>query len=82
VINVATGGRISLNQVLAVMNRIVGTSLEAIHQEPRVGDVRDSQADINKAKRMLGYKPIIGLEEGLRRTLAWCRAEQSTTARA
>jgi nucleoside-diphosphate-sugar epimerase len=73
VINVATGSRISLNQLLQTMNRIVGTSIQAIYKEPREGDVRDSQADISKAQRLLGYTPLIDLEAGLRRTLDWCR---------
>jgi nucleoside-diphosphate-sugar epimerase len=72
-INVATGGRISLNDLLKTMNRIVGTDINAIYKEPREGDVRDSQADIAKAKRLLGYEPSVGLEDGLRRTLDWCR---------
>ncbi len=59
VINVATGGRVSLNELLKTMNRIVGTNIEAIYKEPREGDVRDSQADISKAKRLLGYAPIV-----------------------
>ena len=73
VINVATGGRISLNELLRTMNRIVGTNIEAIHQDSRVGDVRDSQADITKARELLGYKPLVALEEGLRHTIEWCR---------
>jgi UDP-glucose 4-epimerase len=73
VINVATGGRISLNELLKTMNRIVGTNIEAVYREPREGDVRDSQADISKARRLLGYEPSVGLEDGLRRTLDWCR---------
>ena len=76
VINVATNGRVSLNELLAVMNRVVGTDLKAIYEEVRPGDVKDSQADITKAKELLGYTPIVGLEEGLRLTLAWCRAER------
>jgi nucleoside-diphosphate-sugar epimerase len=80
VINVATGGRISLNELVRVMNRIVGTELEPIYQEERAGDVRDSQADITKAKTLLGYTPIVPLEEGLRHTLAWCRAESAAPA--
>src|SRR5688572_20288565 len=56
VMNVATGGRISLNELLKPMNRIVGTSIEAIYKDPREGDVRDSQADIAKAKHLLGYE--------------------------
>ena len=75
VINVACGMRISLNKLLETMNRIVGTDMKAIYKEPRAGDVRDSQADITKAKTILGYAPIVDLEAGLRHTLAWCRAE-------
>jgi UDP-N-acetylglucosamine/UDP-N-acetyl-alpha-D-glucosaminouronate 4-epimerase len=81
VINVATGGRISLNELLRTMNRIVGTDVEAVYEEPRAGDVRDSQADISKAKRLLGYMPTVALEEGLRKTLDWCRAESAYAGR-
>jgi nucleoside-diphosphate-sugar epimerase len=73
--NVATGGRISLNDLLRTMNRILGTKIQAIYKEPRAGDVKDSQADITKAKRLLGYTPLVDLEEGLRRTLDWCRTQ-------
>ncbi len=78
VINVATGGRISLNELLRTMNRVVGTDLEALYREPRAGDVRDSQADITKARALLGYSPSVGLEEGLKKTLEWCRAESAS----
>ena len=74
VINVATGLRISLNDLLRTLNKIVGTTLQAVYKEERAGDVRDSQADITKAKEILGYTPAIGLEEGLRRTLNWARS--------
>ena len=74
VINVATGLRISLNELLRVMNKIVGTDLKAIYKEPRVGDVRDSQADISKARDLLGYAPIVSLEGGLKLTLDWFRS--------
>src|SRR5262252_4275869 len=66
VINVATGRRISLNDLLRVLNAIAGTSLTAVHRDPRAGDVRDSLADISKAARLLGYTPRVPLEEGLR----------------
>jgi nucleoside-diphosphate-sugar epimerase len=80
VVNVATGGRISLNDLLRVMNHIVGTQIEPIYKEERAGDVRDSQADVTKAKTLLGYAPIVSLEEGLRQTLAWCRTESGAPA--
>ena len=76
-INVATGGRISLNQLLAVMKTIVGSTVQAIYKETRTGDVKDSQADISKARVVLGYEPSVSLEEGLTRTLAWSRSESS-----
>jgi nucleoside-diphosphate-sugar epimerase len=80
VINVATGGRISLNQLLDVMNVIVGTDLRPIYKETRAGDVKHSQADISKAQRILGYTPLVTLEDGLRHTLDWCRSEAAEPA--
>jgi nucleoside-diphosphate-sugar epimerase len=80
VINVATGSRISLNELLRTLNAIAGANVEPVYAEPRVGDVRDSLADISKAKQLLGYTPLIGLEEGLKRTLAWARTESATAA--
>jgi UDP-N-acetylglucosamine/UDP-N-acetyl-alpha-D-glucosaminouronate 4-epimerase len=76
-INVATGSRMSLNELLKVMNRLVGTSMEPLRQEPRTGDVKDSQADISKAKSLLGYQPTVSSEEGLKRTLEWYRSERA-----
>ena len=75
-INVATGGRISLNELLRVMQQIVGTSLQPVYAETRQGDVQDSQADITKARTRLGYEPTVDLEEGLRRTLDWFRRDR------
>jgi nucleoside-diphosphate-sugar epimerase len=72
VINVACGSRISLNELLRVMNGLVGTNLQPIYKPGRTGDVTDSQADIAKAGALLGYRPLVGLEEGLQRTLDWC----------
>jgi nucleoside-diphosphate-sugar epimerase len=80
--NVATGGRISLNELLRVMNKICGTNAEAIYKEPRAGDVRDSQADISKARALLDYKPIVTLEDGLRQTIDWFRTETPAAGRA
>ena len=73
VINIATGLRISLNDLLRSLNKIVGSNLQAIYKEERAGDVRDSQADISLAKSLLGYAPTVNLEDGLRLTLEWAR---------
>ena len=75
VINVAAGGRVSLNELLRAMNAILGTQVRATYQAPRAGDVRDSQADIAKAKALLGYSPSVNWQDGLARTLAWYREE-------
>ena len=77
IINVATGGRISLNQLFYAIRDVVGGSLEPTYVEARQGDVRDSQADIRKAQELLGYEPIVSFEEGLSRTIAWYRAAQA-----
>jgi nucleoside-diphosphate-sugar epimerase len=73
VINVATGGRISLNQLFTAVRTLVGVTIEPIYSAPRAGDVRDSQADIGKAQRLLGYQPTVSFAEGLGRTVAWYR---------
>jgi nucleoside-diphosphate-sugar epimerase len=81
VINVATGGRISLKQLFYAMRDVIGGNLEPVYAEPRQGDVRDSQADIQKAKALLGYEATVPFEEGLVRTIAWYRtAGAATTA--
>jgi nucleoside-diphosphate-sugar epimerase len=79
VINVATGGRISLNDLFQAVRRLTGSSLEPIYAAERAGDVRDSQADITKARELLGYTPGVMLEDGLNRTLEWYRSSLSTT---
>lgn len=80
VINVATGGRISLNDLLHTLNGLAGSALSPLYAEARQGDVRDSQADITKARTLLGYAPLVSLEEGLRLTLEWARSEASLAA--
>jgi nucleoside-diphosphate-sugar epimerase len=77
VINVATGGRISLNELFATLQKIIGGSQRPEYLPERAGDVRDSQADIGKAQRILGYSPVVTFEEGLRRTVDWYRATAS-----
>ena len=74
VVNLATGRRVSLNYLMAAMNRIAGTTLPAIYRDARQGDIVDSQADISKARAVLGYAPSVTFEDGLERTLAWYRA--------
>jgi nucleoside-diphosphate-sugar epimerase len=78
VINVATGGRISLNTLFKTIRQLVDATVDPIYSAPRPGDVKDSQADISKARRILGYAPIVSFEEGLARTVAWYRDSHVT----
>jgi nucleoside-diphosphate-sugar epimerase len=80
VINVATGGRISLNQLFRTVRDLLGASIEPIYEDVRAGDVRDSQADISKAQRLLGYQPVVRFEDGLEKTVAWYRSSQVPVA--
>ena len=73
IVNVATGGRISLNQLFEAMRQMIGASVQPKYAPSRPGDVRDSQADITKARRLLGYEPIVSFEDGLQRTVDWYR---------
>jgi nucleoside-diphosphate-sugar epimerase len=72
--NVATGGRISLNELLSTLCDLLGVNVQAVYRDARAGDVRDSQADITRAKALTGYEPVVDLRQGLERTLAWYRA--------
>lgn len=76
VINVATASRISLNDLFRTVKEITGATVDPVYGPPRAGDVRDSLADIAKARQLLGYTPIVGLEEGLRQTVAWFASTQ------
>jgi nucleoside-diphosphate-sugar epimerase len=77
VFNVGTGGRFTLNQTLDLLGKIAGRPTNPRYDPPRTGDIRDSQADIGLARRLLGYEPRIGFEEGLRRTWEWYRGGRS-----
>jgi nucleoside-diphosphate-sugar epimerase len=73
VFNIGVGGRYSLNYTVTLLSQISGTRVEAKHDPPREGDIRDSQADITLARELLGYDPQVSYEEGLRRTVEWYR---------
>jgi len=73
--NAGNGNRYTLNHVWNLLQKIEGLSLPPKYAPPREGDVRDSQADTTAARRDLGHDPQFTLEQGLRRTLAWYRAQ-------
>jgi UDP-N-acetylglucosamine/UDP-N-acetyl-alpha-D-glucosaminouronate 4-epimerase len=75
--NVGTGHAVSLNQVLQMLQKTSGKTLETKYEPSREGDIRDSLADIRLAKEFLGYEPIVLFEEGLERTYAWYQAHHA-----
>lgn len=75
VINLAAGGQVILNDLVAKLNIILDTCLPPIYLEERPGDIKHSRADIAKAGQLLGYEPIVDFDEGLRRTAAWYRQQ-------
>jgi nucleoside-diphosphate-sugar epimerase len=65
VLNVATGRQASVNELADAIGATLGKPVEKEHLPTRTGDVRDSWADVSEARRVLGYEPTVGLEEGL-----------------
>jgi nucleoside-diphosphate-sugar epimerase len=80
VFNVGVSGRVSLNEVVDLLSKISGHRMDAKHDPPREGDIRDSQADITQARNLLGYDPRVDFEEGLRRTFEWYKTTQQAKA--
>ncbi|PYV27224.1 MAG: LPS biosynthesis protein WbpP [Acidobacteria bacterium] len=74
VINVGVGESSTLNQTVALLNKIFGRALTPHYAPPRAGDVRHSRADISLARRLLGYEPVVPFEPGLRQTVEWYRS--------
>jgi len=74
VFNIGTGGRFTLNHTLKLLEKFSGKSIRPKYDPPREGDIRDSQADISLARRILGYNPTVGFEEGLRCTWDWYKS--------
>ncbi len=73
-INLAAGGSILVNDLAAQLNAILGTNLAPTHVDERPGDIKHSRADISKARDLLGFKPIVSFEAGLRRAVEWYRS--------
>jgi len=75
VFNIAHGNRTTLLELVAALNKLLGTKIQPKHDDPRAGDIRDSQADISEAKKCLGFEPKIDFVEGLRRSIDYYRSE-------
>ena len=71
VFNIAKGEKSTLNELVSILNQITVNNIKAIHGPERSGDIKHSLADINKAKKLLGYYPATTPVEGLRKTYEW-----------
>jgi UDP-glucose 4-epimerase len=80
--NLATGQRITLNQTVEILRRLTGYKGEIEYGEPRSGDIKHSLAEITLAQKHLGYKPIVGFEEGLKRTVEWYKTVPEVNSKA
>jgi UDP-N-acetylglucosamine/UDP-N-acetyl-alpha-D-glucosaminouronate 4-epimerase len=81
VFNAGNGNRYSLNEIWEALQRIEGVKIPAKYGPTRAGDVRDSQADTTAVVSELGHAPRYSIEDGLRSTLQWYRATQTTAVR-
>lgn len=71
VINIACGERFSLNQMLKYLQGVFNLDIDPVYSGPRPGEVRDSLADVTKARKLLGYEPQTSFFEGLNKTVQW-----------
>jgi nucleoside-diphosphate-sugar epimerase len=73
VVNIACGEVITVNAIIKMINELVGKSVKPIYVPARKGDVKHSLADITAAKKLIGYKPVVGFKEGLEKAVEWYR---------
>jgi len=77
-INIACGERITLNEVVRLINQFLGKSVKPVYAPVRAGDVKHSMASIEKAKTLIGYEPVISFSEGLNRAIEWYKENSPT----
>ncbi len=73
VVNIACGYSVTINQIIDMINEIVGKSVKPNYTDPRPGDIKHSLADISLAEKVIGYKPVIDFKQGLEKAIDWYR---------
>lgn len=73
IFNIGGGSRVSINEVIKILEKITGKKANVRYKERQRGDVMDTHADTSKARKELGYNPKISVEEGLRKEVEWIR---------
>ena len=69
--NIACGERTTVNSLANTINEVLNKNIDPVHDEPRPGDVKNSYAEISKARKMLKYEPLVPFNEGLKKTINW-----------
>ncbi|PHQ39383.1 GDP-mannose 4,6-dehydratase [Halorubrum persicum] len=75
VFNIARGSTVTINKLVAVINKTLDRDIEPVHEDPRPGDIRHSVADISKANKSIGFEPDTSFTEGIERTVEWFRSQ-------
>jgi nucleoside-diphosphate-sugar epimerase len=73
VVNVACGEAVTVNAIIAMINRLLGKDVKPVYVPPRAGDIKHSLADITAARKLLGFEPVVLFREGLERSIDWYR---------
>ncbi len=73
VVNIACGERVTVNQIIAMINKALGKDVAPEYVPARAGDVKHSLAAIDLARQVIGYEPVVPFQEGLRRAIEWYR---------
>ncbi len=73
VVNVACGEKITVNEIIAMINEMVGKNVVPIYAPARAGDVKHSLADITAARELIGFEPVVLFRDGLEKAIAWYR---------
>lgn len=73
VLNIACGRAVTVNQIIEIINELLGKNIKPLYTDPRPGDVKHSLADITLAEKTIGYKPTVQFKQGLQKAIDWYR---------
>jgi UDP-glucose 4-epimerase len=73
VLNIACGRAVTVNQIIEIINELLGKNIKPLYTDPRPGDVKHSLADITLARKTIGYKPTVQFKQGLQLAIDWYR---------
>ncbi|OIO40648.1 LPS biosynthesis protein WbpP [Candidatus Pacearchaeota archaeon CG1_02_31_27] len=75
-LNIACGRSISINELTELINKFTGKNIKPVYEKPRPGEIKHSLANVDKAKKLIGYKPLYSFEQGLKETIKWIKEKE------